>query len=143
MSKRIYFQPDGVTVSNIGPVSVSGLPAGVTMVTTGTRVVADDVVVGVGYTLNSTTGVFSPPAPVVLGVPQITSPRQLKLALLSAGLLDAVDAFVASADRAVQISWEYSTEFHRDHPLLGAMIQAFGMSQEQVDQLFITAAMIP
>jgi hypothetical protein len=78
----------------------------------------------------------SPPEPV----PESVSPRQIKLALLGAGLLDEVEAFAAQADRATQISWEYATAFLRDDALLNAMAAAFGVSGDQLDQLFRTAA---
>ena len=38
------------------------------------------------------------------------TPRQVRLALLADGLLDAVDAYVASQPRAVQLEWEYAGE---------------------------------
>jgi hypothetical protein len=76
------------------------------------------------------------PAPV----PSSVSPRQLKLALLASGQLDQIEAFVASADKSVQISWEYTTEFQRDNPLLNQMAAAFGMTSDQVDTLFRAAA---
>ncbi len=70
-------------------------------------------------------------------VPASVSPRQARLALLSAGLLDDVEAAVKS-NREWQISWEYATEVSRNSPL----IQAVGkdMTEEQLDQLFIEAS---
>lgn len=79
-------------------------------------------------------------AAILLVVPDAVSARQMKLALLGAGLLDNIEAFVSSQDRAVQISWEYATEFHRGDPLLAGMAKAFGMTGEQVDEIFRTAA---
>lgn len=73
-------------------------------------------------------------------VPALVSARQIKLALLSDGLLDQVDTFATAQDRAVQISWEYATEFQRQDALLLAMATAFGMTDEQVDDLFRLAA---
>ena len=73
-------------------------------------------------------------------VPATATPRQMKLAMLGAGLLDNVEAFVAGADRSVQISWEYATEFDRFAPMLNAMAQAFGLTEAQVDDLFRAAA---
>lgn len=79
------------------------------------------------------------PDPVV-PVPDTVSPRQLKLALLGAGMLDEIEAFVAQADRAVQISWEYATEFERTDALLNQMAAAFGMTDSLIDELFHVAA---
>lgn len=73
-------------------------------------------------------------------VPATVSARQIKLALLAADLLDDVEAFAASQDRAVQISWEYAVEFERQDPMLTAMAAAFGLTDEQVDDLFRAAA---
>jgi hypothetical protein len=83
------------------------------------------------------------PAPVV--VPASVTPRQLRLALLGAGKLDQVEAFVASdeAPKAAVISWEYATEFLRSDPMLGQFAAMLGLTDEEVDGLFIAAAQIP
>lgn len=74
------------------------------------------------------------------GVPYKISIRQAKLALLGAGLLDDIEnAIAASADRSVQISWEYATEFERDNPLILYFQSRLNLSKEQVDNLFIQA----
>lgn len=73
-------------------------------------------------------------------IPQVVSPRQMKLAMLGAGLLDSVETFVASQDKTVQISWEYATEYVRSDPLLNQMAAAFNMTSDQVDDLFRSAA---
>lgn len=73
-------------------------------------------------------------------VPTVLTIRQAKLVLHAAGLLDDVDAAVAAADRATQIDWEYATEIHRDWPTLVAMATALGMTDAQLDDLFIEGA---
>lgn len=73
------------------------------------------------------------------GVPYKISIRQAKLALLGAGLLDDIENAIASADRSVQISWEYATEFERDNPLILYFQSQLNLSKEQVDNLFIQA----
>ena len=83
---------------------------------------------------------YVPPAPEPVQVPQVITIRQAKLALLAAGLLDDVDAAVAAADRATQIEWEYATEVHRSWPTLTAVQAVAGLTDEQVDDLFIAAA---
>lgn len=85
---------------------------------------------------------YPEPAP---SVPSVVTPRQAKLALLSAGLLDAVDGAIdAIADpatkRVAQIEWEYAQEVRRDWPLLNAVAAQMGMTGEQVDGLFNLAA---
>lgn len=73
------------------------------------------------------------------GIPYKISIRQAKLALLEAGLLDDIENAMASADRSVQISWEYATEFERDNPLILYFQSQLNLSKEQVDNLFIQA----
>lgn len=73
------------------------------------------------------------------GVPYKISIRQAKLALLGAGLLDDIENAIASADRSVQISWEYATEFERDNPLILYFQSRLNLSKEQVDNLFMSA----
>lgn len=76
----------------------------------------------------------SPPAPKSVSI------AQAKLALLAAGLLDKVDTAVANADRSVQIVWEYATRVERNSPLIDAMQGAVGLSDEQIDALFLEAS---
>ena len=73
------------------------------------------------------------------GIPYKISIRQAKLALLGAGLLDDIENAMASADRSVQISWEYATEFERDNPIILYFQSQLNLSKEQVDNLFISA----
>lgn len=83
---------------------------------------------------------YVPPPPEPAQVPQVITIRQAKLALLAAGLLDEVDAAVAGSDRATQIEWEYATEVHRSWPTLTAVQAVAGLTDAQVDGLFIAAA---
>ena len=75
-------------------------------------------------------------------VPQVITIRQARLALLAAGLLDSVEAAVAAGDRTVQIEWEYATELHRAWPTLLGLAGALGLTDLQVDELFIAAAQL-
>ena len=83
-----------------------------------------------------------PTAEIVNGVPQEVSAYQARAALLSAGLLDAVEAAVAVADRQVRIAWEYATTVRRTSPFIAAMQGALGLDDAAVDALFIAAAAI-
>ena len=71
-------------------------------------------------------------------VPTTISPRQARLALNTAGLLDDVEAAVAT-NKEYQIFWEYSLEIKRDDTILNTMTAALGMTERQVDDLFIAA----
>jgi hypothetical protein len=81
-----------------------------------------------------------PEAPQVPYVPQVVTPRQARIALLAAGHLDAVEAAIAAAPRAVQIDWEYAIEIRRDNPVIAAMAATIGLTEAQIDALFIAAA---
>jgi len=84
-----------------------------------------------------------PPAPPP-PIPQSVSMRQARLALLGAGLLDAVDAAIAgmtgTEGRAAQIEWEYASEVVRTSALVAGMGAALGMTDEQLDDLFLQAS---
>ena len=73
-------------------------------------------------------------------VPKYVEMRQARLALLSAGLLDEVGAFVAISDRAAQIEWEFAQTVQRSHPLIAALQSQKNMTDEQIDNLFIEAS---
>ena len=77
-------------------------------------------------------------APV--SVPQQVTMRQARLELLSRDLLDDVDAVIAVAGRAAQIEWEYASTVDRDNPVIAAVQQQQGMTDEQIDDLFREAA---
>ena len=71
-------------------------------------------------------------------VPQSITPLQCKLQLLESGLLDEVEALV-TADRKVQLYWEYASVIERDNEILLMMATSLGMTEEQLDDLFIKA----
>lgn len=66
--------------------------------------------------------------------------RQMLRALDQLQLLDAIEAFVATQSRPVQIDWTRSQEFQRDNPTLAAGAAAFGMSDVEIDAIFALAA---
>ncbi|MDR1350850.1 MAG: hypothetical protein LBJ59_08785 [Zoogloeaceae bacterium] len=78
------------------------------------------------------------------GVPQSVTMRQARLALLGAGLLDAVNAAIAGMasveGKAAQIEWEFAQEVRRDNPLFAALSAQMGLSDAQLDELFIAGA---
>ena len=76
-------------------------------------------------------------APVV---PASVSAAQIRLALSHAGLLAAVNAGVGTASTDVQTYWQYSTTFERNNPLLEQMAASLGLSDAQVDAVFVAAA---
>lgn len=78
-------------------------------------------------------------------VPAVVTMRQARIALLRAGLLSQVDAAIAAmpaetgGDEA-RITWAYGAEVRRDGPLIGQLAPGLGLTDEQIDNLFIEAA---
>lgn len=119
------------------------------------QLVASDFVDGPGYTL-SEAGRNDQSYPVdgwywfadldaaIAGITASTSGsvtmRQASLALLNAGLLDDVEALVATLPRAYQIEWERASVVQRDNQLVEIVRQQQGMTAGQIDDLFALAA---
>lgn len=80
-----------------------------------------------------------PPAPVV---PAVISKRQASRALLDAGLLEAVEAAIAQSPPAVQIDWRQATMIERSWPALAALAPAMGLTDAQLDALFIAGSQL-
>ena len=77
-------------------------------------------------------------------VPQSVTMRQARLALLDAGKLAAVDAAINGmaepTKSAARIEWEYSGEVQRHNGFVAALGPALGLTEAQIDALFIAAA---
>lgn len=81
-------------------------------------------------------GEFSRPV-LSAPVPDTVTMAQCRLALLEAGLLEAVDAAVAaSKDQRLKILWEYATDVRRMSPELNALGDGLGLSEADKDNLF-------
>lgn len=80
-------------------------------------------------------------APVV---PQVVTMRQARLALNAAGLLSMVNSTIANltgpTGDAARIEWEFSSTVERHKPLVVALTPSLGLTDAQIDELFITAA---
>ena len=72
-------------------------------------------------------------------VPRSITPLQSKLQLLEVGLLDDVDVMIAT-DRKVQLYWEYASVIERDNDVLLLMAGQLGLTEDQLDELFINAS---
>jgi hypothetical protein len=77
------------------------------------------------------------PAPVV---PAQVTMRQARLALLGAGMLSTVDQAVAGMTEAARIEWEYAATVERNSQLVAALAPLLGLTEAQLDDLFIQAA---
>jgi hypothetical protein len=82
---------------------------------------------------------YVPPAPPV---PTVVSRFQALAALHLAGVLPHVESLMSApeADFLVKLAWQNAQEFHRNSPMVLALSGALGLSTEQLDALFTTAA---
>lgn len=80
----------------------------------------------------------APPAPI----PQVVSRFQARAALHLAGLLESVETLMQdpSTDLLARLAWQDAQEFKRQSPTVLAMAAALGLTEAQVDELFVTAA---
>ena len=77
-------------------------------------------------------------------MPQVVSIYQAKEALAAAGYLTAVAAYFASeaAAPAEKRAWENITEVRRNSSLMAKLATMLGLSDAQVDALFVAASQI-
>jgi len=77
---------------------------------------------------------------------QSVSMRQARLALHAAGLLTSVDAAIAAMPEpdktAAQITWEFAQTVDRGFGMVPQLAAALGMTETQIDDLFIAAAQL-
>ena len=80
-----------------------------------------------------------PPAPITA-----VTMRQARLALLEIGKLQdvetAIDSMPEPTKTIARIEWEYSQEVHRNKELVQALAPALGLTEEDLDNLFILAS---
>lgn len=84
-------------------------------------------------------------APLPQSVPQSVSMRQARLALLAHGLLEEIDAAIATIPddvqrRAAQIEWEYAQTIDRNSPFAQQLAAGLSLTLQQLDALFTQAA---
>ncbi len=87
------------------------------------------------------------PEPQPPGPPAVVTRAQGKAALIQAGLWDAVEAYVDSitdpTEKALAlVALDDTTEWRRDSPFLTDAAAALGLSDEDLDGLFVAAAAI-
>jgi hypothetical protein len=75
-------------------------------------------------------------------VPAAVGRMQAELALLDAGLLADVESAVAASPERVQRAWHRSTQLRRDSDMVADLATAIGITDAQLDDLFIAAARI-
>lgn len=74
-----------------------------------------------------------------LKVKSIT-PRQMRLQLIALGLRQQVEDWVATQPLAIKDWWEFSLSYERNNQMLIDAATHFGLTSEQLDQLFIEAS---
>ena len=72
----------------------------------------------------------------------VVSRFQARAALHGAGLLSAVEKAVANADPITQLAWADALEFRRNSPTIAALAGVVGLTDDQLDALFIAAGQI-
>lgn len=82
------------------------------------------------------------PPPASVPVPASVSRAQAKIALSRAGLLSAVAQKVSEAGGEVAIWFEDALNWRRDNPNVAALGTSLGLTEEQIDGLFLSAAQI-
>jgi len=79
------------------------------------------------------------PEPEPAGPPSL-SPRQIRLALLQAGITEEMVDEKLADNPAGMIEWKHATVFERNHPLIEALAGGFDLSVEELDQMWQAAA---
>lgn len=72
--------------------------------------------------------------------PKAVTPLQARKALRAAGMLDAVNSWMAQQPEEVQEVWEYALTIERDNPTLADAATAMGLTEDQMDALFVAAS---
>ncbi len=93
------------------------------------------------WTITAEEPLFPEP---VMTVPQTVSRFQARAALYQAGLFDQVETLMQNSETPMlaRLAWQDAQEFKRQSPTVLAMASALGLTDEQIDELFITAAVI-
>lgn len=80
-----------------------------------------------------------PPPPVV--IPQVVSPFQARAALDGWQMLETVEAIMAdpATPKITRMAWESAQEFRRTSPTVLQMGAALGLTEAQLDELFVIA----
>ncbi len=80
------------------------------------------------------------PDPTKAPVPQMVEMRQARIALHRAGLLDDIETLIKTLDKEAQLEWEFALTVQRNHPLISIIKQVKGLTDEQIDDMFIEAS---
>ena len=99
----------------------------------------------IGAVWENSAWVYRPP-PQPREVPSSVTMRSARLGLYSAGLLKAVEEFIASMEGPqgdlARIDWATAQTVQRRSPLVDYMTNVLGKTSDEIDSLFIDAARI-
>lgn len=86
----------------------------------------------------------NPYVPPVPPIPTLVNRFQARAALVQAGYFDAVDAYMATLPKTAlqRMAWDDAANFDRTSTTLAAMQKMLGLSDAQVDELFVAATLI-
>lgn len=73
------------------------------------------------------------------GIPVEVPMTAAREALINAGLIDLIDQYVATQSPVDIMWWDKATTIFRSFPLVEGARVALGLSQNQIDELFIAA----
>lgn len=81
----------------------------------------------------------------VTPIPEAVAMWQARSVLIDAGLLDDVDAYIAAIpdpvlQKKAKAKWEYSNTVQRHDALLAGLASSLGLTEEQIDEMFIAAS---
>jgi hypothetical protein len=77
--------------------------------------------------------------PVPIVIPQEVTKFQAKAALLKYDLLDIVESTIKSSDPLTKLAWGESLTFKRNSDFLISVAAKIGITEKQIDDLFIYA----
>ncbi len=98
----------------------------------------DEYVARIGETYIPEVGFIFVSKAVPTIIPKSITMRQARLALLAVNLLATVaEAIATGTDEVLKVEWEYASEVRRDWVNLINMATSLGMTEEQLDDLFI------
>jgi hypothetical protein len=73
-------------------------------------------------------------------IPTVITMRQARLALYQSGYLAQANTLISGADEESRITWDYSSEVLRSHPLVAAIAAQLALTESQLDNLFTLGA---
>ena len=91
------------------------------------------------YTISDDDSLAPPPPTSPVVVPESVSPRQIRQALTRANLRDVVEGAISVANQDTKDWYEFATAFERKHPMVSALATGLGVTEQQLDDLWILA----